>query len=86
MNGVMYRSLTIDDYDDIYSLWRNTPGVGLNDIDDSREGIGRYLLRNPNTCFIAVKKGSVIGVILAGVFVIIFIVWVVRKVKRTGKE
>ncbi len=60
------RKLTIDDYEQIYQLWMSTPGMGLNNIDDSRDGIQRYLFRNPNTCFIAVMGGKVVGAILAG--------------------
>ena len=47
--------MTIDDYDGVYNLWLNTPGIGLNDLDDSRQGIERYLERNPKTCFVAEK-------------------------------
>jgi hypothetical protein len=32
------RNLKITDYDAVYALWRKTAGMGLNDIDDSREG------------------------------------------------
>ncbi len=60
------RNMTIRDYQDVHNLWLSTPGMGLNDLDDSREGIEKYLKRNPATCFIALKKGHVIGVILAG--------------------
>jgi ribosomal protein S18 acetylase RimI-like enzyme len=60
------RKMTINDYDKIYDLWINTPGMGLNDIDDSRDGIDRYLQRNPNTCFAAVEDGEIIGVIISG--------------------
>lgn len=35
-------------------------------MDDSREGIERYLKRNLNTCFAAVQDGRIIGVILTG--------------------
>ena len=35
-------------------------------MDDSREGIDRYLQRNPNTCFAAERDGRIIGVILTG--------------------
>ena len=35
-------------------------------MDDSREGIEKYLKRNPDTCFAAVKDGTIIGVILTG--------------------
>lgn len=61
------RLMTIEDYDQIYKLWINTPGMGLNNLDDSSEGIEKYLKRNPNTCFVAeTDEGVVIGVIIAG--------------------
>ncbi|SDN86623.1 GNAT family N-acetyltransferase [Acetanaerobacterium elongatum] len=60
------RRMTIDDYDEIYKLWLRTPGMGLNTVDDSREGIEKYLCRNPNTCFIAEQDGEIIGVIMSG--------------------
>jgi len=56
----------ISDYEKIYDLWLNTPGMGLNDYDDSKEGIERYLLRNPNTCFVAESGGEIVGAILSG--------------------
>ena len=55
------RVMTPADYDGVYSLWQNTPGMGLNNIDDTREGIEKYLYRNPTTCFVAEKDGSIVG-------------------------
>ena len=62
------KKVTIDDYDAIYELWNSTEQSrrALNPVDDSREGIERYLKRNPDTCFAAVKDGKIIGVILTG--------------------
>ncbi len=60
------RVMTIGDYDPVYALWLSCSGMGLNDLDDSREGIGRYLNRNPETSFVAVEGGQVVGVIMAG--------------------
>lgn len=62
------RKVTIDDYDEIYDLWNSTEQSrrALNPVDDTREGIARYLKRNPDTCFAAVKEGKIIGVILTG--------------------
>ena len=60
------RKMISADYEMVYSLWLNTPGMGLNTADDSRTGIEKYLLRNPNTCFIAEKDGEIVGVILSG--------------------
>ena len=60
------RIMTIADYDAIYALWLNTPGMALNTTDDSREGIEKYLKRNPNSCFVAEADGKIVGVIMAG--------------------
>ncbi|MCM1288434.1 MAG: GNAT family N-acetyltransferase [Clostridium sp.] len=60
------RVMTILDYDGIYDLWLQTSGMGLNLTDDSREGIAKYLKRNPASCFVAEDDGKIIGVILAG--------------------
>ena len=40
--------------------------MGLNDLDDSKEGIERFLNRNPKTCFVAEEDQRIIGVIIAG--------------------
>lgn len=60
------RKMTICDYDEVYALWLSCTGMGLNNLDDSREGIGRYLRRNPDTCFVAVREQQIVGVILSG--------------------
>ncbi|MDE6434009.1 MAG: GNAT family N-acetyltransferase [Lachnospiraceae bacterium] len=60
------RTMTIEDYEKAYDLWINTTGMGLNTTDDSKEGIARYLLRNPNTCFVAEDNGELLGVIISG--------------------
>lgn len=65
-NDITIRKMTIDDYEGVYNLWMKTKGMGLNDIDDSREGIDKLLKRNPNTCFVAIDSQKVIGVILSG--------------------
>ena len=60
--------VTIDDYDAIYELWISTEQSkrALNPVDDSREGIERYLKRKPTTWFAALNDGKRIGVILTG--------------------
>lgn len=60
------RLLRIEDYDEVYDLWLHIPGMGLNTTDDSREGLARYLRRNPHTCFAAEADGALVGVLLAG--------------------
>jgi len=61
-----YRKMIIDDYDKVYALWLSCSGMGLNNLDDSPEGISRYLDRNPDTCFVAESGENIIGVILSG--------------------
>ncbi len=60
------RTMRIEDYDAVYALWLSCAGMGLNDTDDSREGIGRYLRRNPETCFVAEEDGKILGAVLSG--------------------
>ena len=60
------RTMTINDYEQVYTLWLSTPGMGLNDWDDSKDGIEKYLARNPTTCFVAEEGGQIVGVILSG--------------------
>lgn len=60
------RLMTPADYPACYDLWLRTPGMGLNSVDDSADGITRYLKRNPSTCFVAEEEGRIVGVILAG--------------------
>ncbi len=61
-----FRIMTNEDYAQVYALWLATPGMGLNDIDDSPQGIAKYLARNPRTCFVAEEAGQIIGAILSG--------------------
>ena len=63
---VNVRIMTIDDYDKVYALWMSCKNMGFNNLDDSRDGIEKYLNRNPATCFVAEQEGMVVGVILSG--------------------
>lgn len=60
------RKMVISDYSEIYNLWMSCEGMGLNTIDDSKNGIDIFLKRNPETCFVAVEQEIIIGVIMAG--------------------
>jgi N-acetylglutamate synthase len=63
---MQFVKMTIEDYEEVINLWKNTPGMGLNNLDDSKEGISLYLNKNPNTCFIAKEDNKIVGVILSG--------------------
>jgi ribosomal protein S18 acetylase RimI-like enzyme len=61
--------MTIDDYDGAVRLWKDDSGVAIRALDDSREGIAKFLERNPRSCFVAVPADAadkVLGVILCG--------------------
>ena len=60
------REMVEEDYDQVYQLWLSCAGMGLNDLDDSKEGIARFLQRNPQTCLVAVENQTIIGAILVG--------------------
>ena len=68
MMEYIVRPVKITDYDALFDLWNSTEQSrrALNPVDDSREGIERYLRRNPTTCFAAVIGNQLIGVILSG--------------------
>ncbi|MCD7894992.1 MAG: GNAT family N-acetyltransferase [Erysipelotrichaceae bacterium] len=60
------RVMTIDDYQAVYDLWLSCKGMGLNNIDDTKDGIDRFLKRNPDTCFVGEIDHKIVGVIMAG--------------------
>lgn len=62
----MIRIMTIDDYDGVYALWTKIRGFGLRSVDDSREGVARFLKRNPTTSIVAEEDGKIVGSILCG--------------------
>ena len=51
------RKMVIEDYEKVYQLWMSCAGMGLNNLDDSKEGIEKFLKRNPDTCFVAENDG-----------------------------
>ncbi|RBI66925.1 GNAT family N-acetyltransferase [Vreelandella sulfidaeris] len=66
-----YRTMTIHDYDAAIALWSESEGVRIRDAD-SRQGIEKYLLRNPGLSFVAEVEGEgdeeeeLVGTIMAG--------------------
>lgn len=42
MNNIRIRKMLISDYDAVYSLWISCKGMGLNNLDDSKDGIDRF--------------------------------------------
>ncbi len=59
-------NFVIEDYENAYKLWTNTKGMGMRSLDDSKDGIAKFLKRNPSTNFVAKINNEIIGVILSG--------------------
>lgn len=60
------REMKLEDYDEIYKLWMSIHGFGIRSIDDSKEGVARFLERNPSTSVVAVQDGRIVGTIMCG--------------------
>lgn len=66
-NNFTLRAMQIEDYEQVYKLWMTIDGFGIRSIDDSYEGVERFLRRNPTTSVVALnKEAQVIGAILCG--------------------
>jgi ribosomal protein S18 acetylase RimI-like enzyme len=65
-SDVVIRDMVAEDYDEVYRLWTHIHGFGLRSIDDSREGVTRFLRRNPTTSVVAERDGRIVGSILCG--------------------
>ena len=62
----MIRVMTIEDYEGVRALWMKIKGFGIRSIDDSKEGVERFLKRNPDTSVVAIEDGKIVGSILCG--------------------
>ncbi len=61
------RRMEIEDYDGVRKLWMSIHGFAIRSLDDSREGVERFLKRNPLTSTVAVSEsGEIVGAILCG--------------------
>lgn len=61
------RAMTIEDYQGLRDLWMTIRGFGIRSIDDSKEGVERFIKRNPDTSVVAVgEDGAIVGGILCG--------------------
>ena len=58
--------MQIEDYDQVYALWMTIHGFSIRTIDDSREGVERFLKRNPGISVVAEMDGRGVGAILCG--------------------
>ena len=55
--------MTIEDYEDIITLFKTTPGITVREAD-SKEATRRYLERNPGLSYVATDRNSIIGTVM----------------------
>ena len=60
------REMRISDYDAVAALWHTISGFAIRSLDDSREGVEKFLSRNPGLSTVAEEDGRVVGAILCG--------------------
>ena len=60
------REMKIEDYEAVYELWSGIQGFAIRSIDDSKEGVERFIRRNPTTSMVTVADGKLVGAILCG--------------------
>ena len=62
----MIRAMTLNDYEKVHDLGMKIKGFAIRSIDDSKEGVERFLNRNPGISVVAEEDGKIIGAILCG--------------------
>ena len=62
----MIREMTIEDFQGVHDLWMTIKGFGIRSVDDSKEGVERFLQRNPGLSVVAEEDGKIVGCILCG--------------------
>ena len=60
------RTMTIEDFDQVHALWMTIKGFVIRIIVDSKEGVERFLKRNPTTSVVAEIDNKIVGSILCG--------------------
>lgn len=62
----MIRAMTLEDYENVHALWMKIKGFAIRSIDDFKEGVERFLNRNPGISVVAEEDGKIVGAILCG--------------------
>src|SRR5437867_2780234 len=62
---IQTREFAIGDYDAAVELWKKVEGVEIAEGDD-REGVARFLARNPGLSRVAIDGSTIIGVAFCG--------------------
>lgn len=62
---VVIQEMELTDYEAVRELWQRTEEIELADTD-SREGLARFLERNPGLSFVARDGDMIVGAVLCG--------------------
>ncbi len=62
----MIRAMVEEDYEQVHALWMTIKGFAIRSVDDSRDGVARFLHRNPGISVVAVEDDKIVGAILCG--------------------
>lgn len=62
----MIREMKPEDFQGVHDLWMTIKGFGIRSVDDSKEGVERFLQRNPGLSVVAEEDGTIVGCILCG--------------------
>ena len=54
------RAMVAEDYERVAALWNSIEGFGIRSIDDSREGVTRFLRRNPGISVVAQEDDRIV--------------------------
>lgn len=60
------REMLPSDYDAVKALWLTIKGFAIRSIDDSKEGVEKFIARNPHLSTVAIEDDHVVGAILCG--------------------
>jgi ribosomal protein S18 acetylase RimI-like enzyme len=63
MKSIQIQEMTIQDYDEVYALWRETEGIKLSEVDGKND-IKRLLELNPGLSFVARDGDQLVGAVL----------------------
>ena len=66
MSNWTVREMKIEDYDGVKKLWLSIKGFAIRSIDDSHDGVEKFLRRNPGCSTVCILDGEVVGAILCG--------------------
>ena len=66
MENLTLNVMAAEDYPEVKKLWMTIRGFAIRSVDDSKEGVERFLRRNPTTSVVARVNGEIVGAVLCG--------------------